>query len=142
VKPPSNKTNLDQIAAGPLAEGRVFEFLSADSIRSDFLYAFEFDSPTQLISIETAEFTCVCPFSGLPDFGRLKIEYYPRGKKAVELKALKYYLISFRNVGIYQEAATQRIQEDLAKLLACDIKVTLVYNIRGGFETICEQGSL
>jgi len=61
----------------------------------------------------------------------------------MELKSLKYYFVSFRNVGIYQEAATKRIYNDLKTALATDkLSVTTIYNIRGGFETTCVEGSL
>tara|TARA_B100000287_G_scaffold371241_1_gene369188 strand:- start:66 stop:308 length:243 start_codon:yes stop_codon:yes gene_type:complete len=79
----------------------------------------------------------------LPDYSYLKIEYFPEGGKCVELKSLKYYIISFRNVGIYQEAATKRIYDDLKKLLDTKkIQVTTIYNTRGGFDTTCIEGSL
>ncbi|MEW6421501.1 MAG: NADPH-dependent 7-cyano-7-deazaguanine reductase QueF, partial [Deinococcota bacterium] len=54
------------------------------------------------IEITTDEFSPVCPWSGLPDFGQLRIRYFPR-EKCVELKSLKYYLTSYRFVGIYHE---------------------------------------
>ncbi|MCK6622170.1 MAG: NADPH-dependent 7-cyano-7-deazaguanine reductase QueF [Calditrichaceae bacterium] len=127
----------------PIAEGKTFEFLDESHLRPDFLETFDFDSPGQLIITETREFSAVCPFSGLPDYAYLKIEYYPEGGKCVELKSLKYYIISFRNVGIYQEAATKRIYRDLKKLLQTPrLRVTTVYNTRGGFDTTCIEGSL
>ena len=61
----------------------------------------------------------------------------------IELKSLKYYFNSFRNVGIYQEGATKRIFEDLkSKLKTKRIRVTSIYNIRGGFETTCIEGTI
>lgn len=127
----------------PKADGRKFEFLSEDSINSDLLEAFPFDSPNQYIVTETREFSAVCPFSGLPDLADVIIEYYPEGGKCVELKSLKYYFVSFRNVGIYQEAVTKKIYEDLKKLLKTNrIKITTVYNTRGGFDTTCIEGGL
>ena len=61
----------------------------------------------------------------------------------MELKSLKYYFISFRNVGIYQEAATKRIYTDLRAALDTEqLMVTTLYNIRGGFQTTCVEGSL
>ena len=73
----------------------------------------------------------------------MKIEYFPTGGKCVELKSLKYYFVSFRNVGIYQEAATKRIYSDLREVLKTDrLIITTLYNIRGGFETTCVEGSL
>ena len=125
------------------AEGKYFEFDDEDQINPDFLETFPFDSPDQYIMTETDEFSAVCPFSGLPDLAYVQIEYYPTGGKCIELKSLKYYFVSFRNVGIYQEAATKRIYSDLASALNTDrLMVTTLYNIRGGFETTCIEGSL
>lgn len=126
-----------------VAEGKVFEFLDPSEIRTDFLETFEFDSPNQYIMTESHEFVAVCPFSGLPDLGTLKIEYYPEGGKCIELKSLKYYTVSYRNVGLYQEGVTKRIYEDLKKVLETSrIKVTTVYEPRGGFYTTCAEGEL
>ena len=124
-------------------EGKVFEFKSLDSIRPDFLETFAFDSPGQYIRTETTEFVAVCPFSGLPDFAWLCIEYYPEGGKCIELKSLKYYITSFKEVGIYQEEATRRIYDDLARVLETSrLRVTTEYSIRGGFKTTAVEGSL
>jgi len=127
----------------PKAEGKRFDFLNEDTIRPNYLETFDFDSPEQYILAETDEFSAVCPFSGLPDYAYLKIEYYPEGSKCIELKSLKYYIISYRNVGIYQEAATKRIYTDLKNTLNTKkLKVTTVYNTRGGFDTTCTEGHL
>ena len=125
------------------AEGKTFDFLSEKHINSNFLKVFDFNSTHQYIKTETSEFSAVCPFSGLPDIAYIKIEYYPTGNLCIELKSLKYYFNSFRNVGIYQEGATKRIFEDLkSKLKTKRIRVTSIYNIRGGFETTCIEGSI
>ena len=125
------------------AEGRKFEYGSEELIDPSYLETFPFDSPEQYIASETDEFSAVCPFSGLPDYAFLKIEYYPEGGKCVELKSLKYYIVSFRNVGIYQEAVTKRIHGDLKTLLdTSKLQVTTIYNTRGGFDTTCTEGSL
>ncbi len=127
----------------PSAEGKTFDFLDESHIRADFLETFDFDSPKQLIVTETDEFSAVCPFSGLPDYAYLKIEYYPEGGKCIELKSLKYYITSFRNVGIFQEAATKRIYDDLKAALQTErLRVTTIYNTRGGFDTTCVEGTL
>lgn len=127
----------------PVAEGKFFEFQDESHINIDFLETFEFDSPGQYILTETDEFSAVCPFSGLPDYAYLKIEYYPEGGRCIELKSLKYYIISYRNVGIYQEAATRRIYEDLKNVLQTPrIRITTIYSTRGGFDTTCIEGSL
>ena len=125
------------------AEGKTFDFLDETHIDPEQIEVFDFDSPEQYIKSETDEFSAVCPFSGLPDIAYVKIEYRPTGCKCVELKSLKYYFVSFRNVGIYQEAATKRIYNDLRSALRTDkLQVTTIYNIRGGFETTCIEGSL
>tara|TARA_B100000029_G_C17000228_1_gene750900 strand:- start:25 stop:414 length:390 start_codon:yes stop_codon:yes gene_type:complete len=125
------------------AEGRKFEYGGEELIDSGYLETFPFDSPDQYIMTETDEFSAVCPFSGLPDYAFLKIEYYPEGGKCVELKSLKYYIVSFRNVGIYQEAVTKRIYGDMKTLLdTSKLQVTTIYNTRGGFDTTCKEGSL
>jgi len=125
------------------AEGKTYDFLSESSIDTHLLETFDFDSPRQKILTVTDEFSAVCPFSGLPDLGKLIIEYYPEGGVCFELKSMKYYMHSFRNVGIYQEAATKRIYNDLKKLLYTNrIQVTTVYKTRGGFDTSCSEGRL
>ena len=70
----------------------------------------------QLIHIHTKEFSAVCPGTGLPDIGTLDIEYIPN-QKCVELKALKYYLFSYREDGIFQEPVTDLIFDHLWRLL-------------------------
>jgi 7-cyano-7-deazaguanine reductase len=120
-----------------IAEGRTLQFVGPEAIDVAVLETFEYEGPRQEILTETGEFTAVCPYSGLPDFARLRISYVP-DRKCVELKSLKYYVTSFRNVGIFQEHATARIAEDLFRLLAPQaLSVQTVYNVRGGFETTC-----
>ena len=120
-----------------IAEGRTIPFVGPEHIDVAVLETFGYEGPDQEIVTETNEFSAVCPYSGLPDFARLTITYVPRAK-CVELKSLKYYITSFRNVGIFQEHATARIAEDLFKLLEPQkLSVRTVYNIRGGFETTC-----
>lgn len=127
---------------GQVAEGKTLPFVDETHINSGELKTFEFESKTQKIKIETDEFSAVCPFSGLPDIASLIIEYYPKGK-AVELKALKYYLMSFRMVGIYQEAVTKRIFEDLKKVLGHNqITITTLYNTRGGMDVTCVESGI
>ena len=125
-----------------LAQGKKFAFVGVENINTDFLETFKFDSPEQFIITENKEFSAVCPFSGLPDVAYLKIEYYPKGGKCIELKSLKYYITSFRNVGLYQEGVTSRIKEDLEKVLDTDVRITTIYNTRGGFDTTCVEGTL
>ncbi|MFP4629260.1 MAG: preQ(1) synthase [Desulfohalobiaceae bacterium] len=127
----------------PEAEGRVFEFKGQEHIRPDFLQTIPLQAPEQYIRTETEEFVAVCPFSGLPDIARLTIEYHPQGGKCIELKSLKYYITSFKEVGIYQEEATQRIYQDLRQVLDTEsLRVSTRYNVRGGFVTTAVQGEL
>ena len=125
------------------AEGKIFKYDDASKINADFLETFPFESVNQYIKTETNEFSAVCPFSGLPDLAKVRIEYFPSGKKCIELKSLKYYFTSFRNVGIYQEGATKRIYDDLSSILGTKkIQITTIYNIRGGFKTTCVEGNI
>ena len=125
------------------AEGKIFNYYDASKINADYLETFPFESVNQYIKTETNEFSAVCPFSGLPDLAKVRIEYYPTGGKCIELKSLKYYFTSFRNVGIYQEGATKRIYDDLSSILETKkIQITTIYNIRGGFKTTCIEGSI
>ena len=120
-----------------LAEGRSVPFVGPEHIDVTVLETFPYDGPEQEIVTETGEFSAVCPFSGLPDFARLTITYVP-GDRCVELKSLKYYITSYRSVGIYQEHATARIAEDLFRVLSPRrLTVRTLYNVRGGFETTC-----
>ncbi len=87
------------------------------------------------IRFETSEFTCVCPMTGQPDFGTLRIRYVP-DELCVELKSLKLYLWSFRNEGHFHEAVTNRILDDLVRLLRPrSMTVEGAFNIRGGIGT-------
>jgi 7-cyano-7-deazaguanine reductase len=125
------------------AEGKTFSYEDVSKINSNFLETFEFDSVGQYIKTETNEFSAVCPFSGLPDLAKVRIEYFPTGGKCVELKSLKYYFTSFRNVGIYQEGVTKRIYNDLCLCLETNkLQITTIYNIRGGFKTTCIEGNM
>ena len=125
------------------AEGKIFNYDDVSKINAAFLETFPFESVDQYIKTETNEFSAVCPFSGLPDLAKVRIEYFPTGGKCVELKSLKYYFTSFRNVGIYQEGATKRIYDDLSSILETKkIQITTIYNIRGGFKTTCIEGSI
>ncbi len=96
---------------------------------------FEFPESATEVVYETEEFTFVCPWTGLPDFARLVIGYVPE-RSLIELKSLKYYLTSFRNVGILQEHAVNRILRDLVQLLEpVSMTVEAEYRERGGMKT-------
>src|SRR5512132_4105555 len=87
------------------------------------------------IAIDCPEFTSVCPKTGLPDFGEIHITYVP-ADRCIELKSLKYYLIEFRNRGIFYEAVTNQILDDL--VAACGPRrMTVVgdFTPRGGIKT-------
>ena len=87
------------------------------------------------IQIRCPEFTSVCPKTGQPDFGEIQIVYTP-DTACIELKSLKYYLQSFRNQGIFYEAVTNRILDDL--VAACQprrVRITGAFSARGGITT-------
>lgn len=114
-----------------------FDIQDEDVILVDILETipYEYAGKEMEVTIPTNEFTSVCPWSGLPDFADIKITYIPN-ESLIEMKSLKYYLTSYRNVGIYQEHATQRILEHL--VAACDpiyMKVFAEWNARGGLGT-------
>jgi 7-cyano-7-deazaguanine reductase len=116
---------------------RRYDIQKEKDIDVSVLEAIPFDYPesgTEVI-YETDEFTFVCPWTGLPDFARLTIRYSPN-KLLVELKSLKYYLTSFRNVGILQEHAINRILGDLVNLIKpAAMTIEAEYKERGGIKT-------
>ena len=84
------------------------------------------------VTLQTEEFTCVCPMTGQPDFAKIQIEYIP-DKNIVESKSLKLYLSSFRNEGIFHEHVTNLILDDLvAALKPRFCKVSAQFAVRGG----------
>ena len=87
------------------------------------------------ITIQQPEFTSLCPMTGLPDFGTIIIKYRP-AKKIIELKSLKFYLLQYRDVGIFYEHVVNRILDDLAAVLAPKrMEVTGKFTARGGIDT-------
>lgn len=123
------------------AEGRILEFDGPEKIRTDILETFPYTGPTQKILYETREFSAVCPYSGLPDYAYISVEYIP-DTTIVELKSLKYYLVSYRSVGIFQEPATARIYQDIEALLKPKwLCVKTEYNTRGGIDATCSIDS-
>jgi len=102
-------------------------------------FAYEYaDTPVgrhiEIVTV-TEEFTSVCPFSGLPDFARVTVTYTP-DRRCIELRSLKYYLMSYREVGIWYEHLVNRMTEDLVR--ACDprrMKVVIECNPRGGLRS-------
>ena len=87
------------------------------------------------IAIRCPEFTSMCPKTGLPDFGEIRITYTP-GERCIELKSLKYYLLEFRAKGIFYEAVTNQILDDLVAACA-PRRMTVVgaFTARGGIST-------
>ena len=88
------------------------------------------------IAIACPEFTSLCPKTGLPDFGEIRITYVPDAL-CLELKALKYYIIGFRNRGIFYEHVTNEILDDLVAAIR-PRRMTVVgdFSVRGGIKTI------
>ena len=96
--------------------------------------------PDYEITLTIPEYTSICPKTGLPDFGTITIRYLP-DLLCVELKSLKYYLLGYRNLGIFYENAVNRILQDLVK--ACRpvwATVTGEFNVRGGMKSKIEAG--
>lgn len=94
--------------------------------------------PNYEIRIIIPEYTSICPKTKLPDFGTITIQYEP-DRLCVELKSLKYYILSYRDLGIFYENAVNRILNDLVK--ACRpvwATVTGEFNIRGGMKSVIE----
>ncbi len=90
------------------------------------------------ITIQIPEFTSICPKTRLPDFGSVTIQYLP-AKVCLELKALKYYILGYRNLGIFYENAMNRILDDIVS--ACQPVWAVVrgeFNVRGGMKSIIE----
>ena len=87
------------------------------------------------VSIECPEFTSLCPKTGQPDFGTIRIRYVPN-RRVIELKSLKLYLFSYRNRGIFYESAVNRILDDLvtaAQPIRCEVIGD--FSVRGGITT-------
>ena len=108
-----------------------------EAIDPTCLLTFQYEYPNQKsqVEIDTDEFTAVCPWTGLPDYGDLLISYVP-GDSCIELKSLKYYLLSYRDVGIVQEHAANRILNDLVAICQPQsMKIVLDYKVRGGLHT-------
>ena len=123
--PPANQQGLD-IRPTPREEMQLYP-----------LDTFPYEYPGREIRIrfELPEFTCVCPFSDFPDFATFRIEYVP-GERCVELKSLKLYINSFRDVKIFHEHVINVILEDFVR--ACDpleVNIEGDFNVRGNIKT-------
>lgn len=129
---------VDVTAPGLRPQGLVVQGYEAIDAAVLETFPFEYTGKDTVVDIATDEFTAVCPWSGLPDFGTVAIRYLPKAK-ILELRSLKFYLLSFRNVGIYQEHAVNRILEDLVRAVEPQwMEITLDYKIRGGIHTVCK----
>ncbi len=118
---PSYDDRQDHIPALPTPEIETFRFL--------------FPGSDTVLEVETSEFTCVCPKTGLPDYATLKIRYRPN-EFCLELKSFKEYLLFFRNLGIFHEHVVNVLARDFAK--ACQpkwLEVRGIFNARGGIQT-------
>lgn len=113
--------------------------IKPDTIKTDVLEAMEYQYRSKRdihITIEQPEYTSVCPMTGLPDMGCITIEYVP-AETIIELKSLKYYLLQYRNVGIFYENIVNRILDDLVSVLLPK-KMTVIgdFTPRGGISTV------
>ena len=101
----------------------------------------EYNDRNYIIKISIPEFSCVCPRTGLPDYGTIDIHYIPN-KYIIELKSLKLYIVKFRNMGIFHESATNKIFHDFKE--ACKpktIEVVGEFSARGGISTVVKVTS-
>ena len=109
-----------------------------DIVKPDVLDPIEYRYRSQRdidITIKQPEFTSLCPMTGLPDLGCITIVYRP-GEKIIELKSLKFYLLQYRNVGIFYEHVVNRIMDDLVSVLDPQwMEVTGDFIARGGITT-------
>ncbi len=98
-------------------------------------FPYEFPGKEIKINFEIPEFTCVCPFSDFPDFATIRLEYVPQSR-CIELKSLKLYINSFRDIKVFHEHVINMILEDF--VAACDpLRVELEgdFNVRGNIKT-------
>ena len=123
--PPVNQPGLD-IKSTPRAEMSLYPLDT---------FPYEFAGREVRVRFELPEFTCICPFSDFPDFATIRLEYVPH-ERCVELKSLKLYINSFRQVKIFHEHVINIILEDFVR--ACDpLEVELEgdFNVRGNIKT-------
>ena len=126
-------------------EGNVQLFLPPEERARDEINRLPYEHDTKqtvVYETEPGEFSALCPFSGLPDFGTLRVEYVP-GNWLIELKSLKHYIISWRNIGAAQEEITALIYKDLIDHLDNPdyLRITTAYNVRGGINATCTVDS-
>ena len=111
---------------------------SPDTVKTDVLDPLDYGYASKRdvdIVIKQPEYTSVCPMTGLPDVGCITIKYQPDAK-IIELKSLKFYLLQYRNVGIFYEHVVNRILDDLVDVLAPKfMEVSGDFTARGGMTT-------
>src|SRR6267378_2356099 len=126
TSPPVNQQNLD-IRCTPREEMSLFPLDT---------FPYEFPGSEIRIDFEMPEFTAICPFSDFPDFATIRLEYVPL-QRCVELKSLKLYINSFRDVKIFHEHVINIILEDFVK--ACDplsVEIEGDFHVRGNIKTV------
>jgi 7-cyano-7-deazaguanine reductase len=121
---PTQKTDLETLTLLGNSKAKPSKKLEAFPNRNPDRY--------YLVTLETDEFTCICPMTGQPDFATIRVEYVP-DEKVVESKSFKLYIWSYRNEGAFHEHVTNQILDDLKETLDPHfIKVTGIFNVRGG----------
>ena len=123
---PTNQQNLD-IRSTPREEMNLFPLDT---------FAYEFVGSEVWVEFEIPEFTAICPFSDFPDFAVIRLKYVPN-ERCIELKSLKLYINSFREVKVFHEHVINIILQDFVK--ACDpLKVELEgdFHVRGNIKTV------
>ncbi len=123
------------------AQDKALPFKGPEAIDAGCLECFKYEYAGKPVGQDirvvttTNEFTSVCPFSGLPDFAEVTITYTPRNK-CVELRSLKYYLMSYRDVGIWYEHLVNRMLDDLVKAIEPkSMEIEVKANPRGGLSS-------
>ena len=124
--PPANQQNLD-IRSTPREEMELFPLDS---------FEYEYKGREIWVEFEIPEFTAICPFSDFPDFAVIRLKYVPN-ERCIELKSLKLYINSFRNIKVFHEHVINIVLEDFVK--ACDpLKVEIEgdFHVRGNIKTV------
>lgn len=119
-------------------EGRQ-EHIPSLTLPSIEVFANVYNNNDYLVSLQIPEFTAICPKTSLPDFGTIYLDYKP-SQVCLELKSLKEYFLTYRNLGIFHENVVNKVCDDLVQ--ACSpryLKVRAVYNSRGGIVTSVER---
>ena len=126
IQPPVNRQGLD-IRPTPREEMNLYPLDT---------FPYEYAGREIRINFELPEFTCVCPFSDFPDFATFRVEYVP-AERCVELKSLKLYINSFREVKIFHEHVINVILEDFVAACApLEVNIEGDFNVRGNVKTV------